>query len=495
MSREIDKERLATFTSSYNNMIATSDNSYNSSYGFRTNRVPLSRTYTIEQINQIIESGSIEAKIQLSRTYFNQGGYYWRILMHYATLLNYTGLLIPNPSFGKTLSEPYVQKKYYSATNFVDNIQLPTLFTSMTIAALRDGAYYGIIQSTGKDSFSLIDLPVFYCRSRFKDKKGNDLIEFDVSYFDTIFDKEDRKAALQVYPKVIANWYRRYKSKSVKRWVFVPAEMGVCLPFLDGNPLFLKIIPAAIEYDQSRDINKERDLEEIRKIIVNKIPHNNENQLLFEPEEAEVMHKGLVGMMKNNPNVSVLTTYGDVDSIVSKTSNDNAVNSIEKSFLNIYSAGGTSPHLFATDSNLSLETSIKNDIALMMVFAHKLEKLITFIVNDKYGNSNVSFKYIILPISHHNESEFMDDALKMANSGFSFIVPMLAMGISQREMINLKDLENDVLKLKDKLIPLSTAFTESANGPGRPELPAEKKSAKTIANEKSLDGGGSNANG
>jgi hypothetical protein len=85
----------------------------------------------------------------------------------------------------------------------------------------------------------------------------------------------------------------------------------------------------------------------------------------------------------------------------------------------------------------------------------------------------------------------------MANSGYSFILPALAMGISQKELGNIKDLENDVLNLQEKLIPLSTAFTETGNekGPGRPELPAEKKSAKTIANEKSLDGGGSDTNG
>ena len=324
---------------------------------------------------------------------------------------------------------------------------------------------------------------------------GRDLIEFDVSYFDTIADKDDRKAALQLYPKKVADWYRKYKLGKVKKWVFIPAEVGVCLPFLDGFPAFLNIIPAAIEYDQARDINKERDLEEIRKIIVQKIPHLQDGALLFEPDEAEIMHQGTVKMMRGNPNVSVLTTYADVDSIVSKTSNDNAVSSIEKALTNIYSEAGSSPQLFGTESNLSLETSINNDMALMMTFARKLDKLMTFIINDKFGNSNITFKYTILPITFYNERAYCDNALKMANSGYSFVLPALAMGLSQRELGNIKDLENDVLDLKEKLIPLSTAYTESGNSPGRPELPAEQKSAKTIANEKSLDGGGSSTNG
>lgn len=493
---EKDTERLTSFTKSYTKMVATNDSSYNegnySSYRIKKFR----RKYTLEEINRIIEEGNTAAKIQLSRDYFSQGGFYQRILLHYATLLKYTGIVIPNPSFGKTLSEPYIEKKYFNAMNFIDNAQLPKLFTEMAKRALRDGTYYGIIQSVGARTISILDLPVYYCRSRFKDEDGNDLIEFNVLYFDTIINKEDRKKALQVYPKKVADWYRKYKLGKVEnKWVFIPAEIGICLPFLDGDPAFLNIIPAAIEYDQARDINKERDLEEIRKIIVQKIPHLQDGGLLFEPTEAAVMHDGAVKMMRGNPNISVLTTYADVDGIVSKTSNDNSVSSIEKALLNVYSEAGSSPQLFGTESNLSLETSINNDMALMMTFARKLDNLITFILNDKFGNSNISFKYTILPITFYNESKYADTALKMANSGYSFILPALAMGISQKELGNIKDLENDVLKLKEKLIPLSTSYTESGNGPGRPELPVEEKSEKTIANEKSLDGGGSSTNG
>ena len=494
MDRDDRKEFLANFAKSYTNMIATSESSYES-YGSSLSRKRYrAKKYTPEEVERIVESGSLAQQIELSRTYFYKGGFYQRILLHYATLLKYTGLLIPNPSFGKSLSESYIAKKYNNAINFVDGAQLPDLFTKMAIVALRDGCYYGIIQSVN-ESVSLIDLPIYYCRTRFKDLTGNDLIEFNVSYFDTILDKDARSSALQVYPKVVSDWYKKYKAGKVKKWVFIPAEIGVCLPFLDGTPAFLSIIPAAIEYDQARDINKERDLEEIRKVIVQKIPHLQDGALLFEPDEAEIMHKGTVQMMRGNPNVSVLTTYADVDAIVSKTSNDNAVNSVEKSLLNIYSEAGSSPQLFGTESNLSLETSINNDMALMMTFARKLDKLMTFIINDKFSNSNVTFKYTILPITYYNEYKYVDEALKMANSGYSFILPALAMGLSQKELGNIKDLENDVLDLKEKLIPLSTAYTESGNSPGRPELPAQEKSAKTIANEKSLDGGGSSTNG
>ena len=235
MDRNDNKEFLANFSKTYNNMIATNDGAYKNIFGSALYKRRYHRKYTLEEIEHIIDNGSLAERITLSRTFFQKGGFYQRILLHYATLLKYTGLLIPNPSFGHSLSESYIVKKYNSAVGFLDKAQLPELFTNMATVALRDGCYYGIIQTLNKDTVSLIDLPVYYCQTRFKDLSGNDLIEFDVTYFDTIIDKDKRKAALQVYPKQISDWYKKYKLGKVKKWVFIPAELGVCLPFLDGK--------------------------------------------------------------------------------------------------------------------------------------------------------------------------------------------------------------------------------------------------------------------
>ena len=485
------KNGLATFTKAIVDMVAKNESSYNSTRWGR-DRYERVKEYTLEEIEHIIDSGSVERQIALSRNYFTKGGFYQRLLLHYATLLKYTGLLIPNPSFGKNLSEQYITKKYNSAITFIDSAKLPKLFTHIATKVLRDGCYYGVIQEVTDKSISILDLPIFYCRSRFKDKDGNDIVEFNVTYFDTITDKDFRKKALAAYPKEITNWYRRYKNRKTNYpWCYISPSIGICMSLIDDRPMFLNIITAELEYDDAKDINRERDLEEIRKIIVQKIPHLNDGGLLFEPEEAVEMHKGAVDMTKKDENLRILTTYADVDAIVSKTSNDNSLNSVDKALANIYAEAGSSSQLFGTDSNLSLSTSITNDMALMMILARKLENFITSIVNERYGNSNVTFTYKILPISYYNQKEYVDDSLKLANSGYSFLLPALAMDISQRELSSLKTLENDVLKLKEKLIPLSTAFTETGNV-GRPEKPAQDKSAKTVANEKSLDNGGSN---
>ena len=66
------------------------------------------------------------------------------------------------------------------------------------------------------------------------------------------------------------------------------------------------------------------------------------------------------------------------------------------------------------------------------------------------------------------------------------------MELNQKDLIDIKDLENNILELRDKLIPLSTSYTESA---GAPEKAEGEKSDKTLKNESAADNGGGGNNG
>jgi hypothetical protein len=254
-------------------------------------------------------------------------------------LLKYTGLLIPNPTAGKNLSTSHIQKKYFQAMDYVDKINLQTVLVEWAQKALIDGSFCGVISKADKSHFAVLSLPAAYCQTRFKDVAGNDLIEFDVSYFTSISNEADRKAALAAYPEFVAQAYKKWaKGKLSSKWIVIPSNVGICFPMLDGRPFFLSIIPSTIKYDEAVATEQEREKEEIKKILVQKIPHLNDGRLLFEPDEAEEMHRGAVGMVRKNTNTTVLTTYADVDSISSRGTTENgATNALEAMKQNIYS--------------------------------------------------------------------------------------------------------------------------------------------------------------
>ncbi len=489
-----NKLNFASFKKAQEEMVATSEQFWRSSYGNITGWNLKAKKYTMEQVAEIIQSGSLEEQRLLSQSYFYRDGLYRRILLYYSTLLKYVGLVIPNTDKLKNLSNSSTIKKYNKALDYVEAMKLQTLLTYITEKVLVNGIYYGVILSGDKNGFTVMDLSYTYCRTRAKDWLGNDIIEFNVSYFDTITDKDAKEYSLKIFPKVIVSYYKKWKKGLIPKgdpWVIIPTNMSLCFYMFDFKPFFLTVILAAINYDNAVETDRERELEEIRKIIVQKIPHLADGGLLFEPEEAKIIHNGTVNMMKGNKNVSVLTTYADVDAIVSKTTNENTTNNLEKNIQNVYSQAGVSSQLFAATGNLSIEISIKNDTALMMFLANKFSNFISYLLNDKYSNGNLSFKYTIFPITYYNESNYISDSMKLAQGGYSFLLPALAQGFTQRDLANIKEIENNVLKLRDLLIPLESSYTQSSSDVGRPSLQDDQKSDKTIANEISLDKGGS----
>lgn len=496
MENNIKNYDLTSFKRAHDNMITKNDEFY---IGNRWNLRSLEhvKEYSLTEIEKIIQSGSLEEQQKLSRNYFCKNGFYKRLIIYYATLLKYAGILIPNPSFGKSLSTPHINKRYFNAVDFFESLNIPILLTNWAQRALVNGCYYGLLQSVSKNGITVLDLPSDWCRSRFKDTKGNDIIEFNLKYFNTIIDKAEREEALEAYPKIVSSTYHKWeKNKVASSWMFIPEDIGICFPFFDGRPLFLSTIPETLRYDETIEIEQEREADEIRKIIVQKIPHLNDGRLVFEPDEAEEMHSGAVGMLKGNKNISVLTTYADVDAIISKTATENSHNSVEKMMQNIYNKTGTSSELFASTGSSTLESSIENDTALMMILANKFSLFLTNLINKLFENSNINFKCTILPITYYNSNKYVDSSLKMANSGYSLLFPSLSLGLSQRDLVNIKDLENEVLELRDKLIPPRSAYTQSEENSegGGVEKEDSEKAPKTLENEKSLDKqmGGSN---
>jgi hypothetical protein len=93
------------------------------------------------------------------------------------------------------------------------------------------------------------------------------------------------------------------------------------------------------------------------------------------------------------------------------------------------------------------------------------------------------------------------------NSGFSHVLPQIALGHSQSSIINTAFFENEILNLSEIMIPplmSSTLNMEDLKGrkdqsgnaqsqnktepgeTGRPEKPDDEKSDKTLANKESM---------
>lgn len=455
-------------------------------YGYHKN-------YTIEEVEEIVSSTDVDSKRYLSQVFYRNSGYYIQLVNYFATLLKYSGILIPNPKLGGSLQNNSLKKKYYHADKAISKLKLPLLGVHIAEQVLVNGIYYCAVSEKAKQDIVITELPYQYSRSRFKACDGHHLVEFNVEYFDTL-SPDIRQSVLAAYPQEISDYYNEWsKGHGNSAWLLLPDTVGRAFVLFKQQPYFLSVIPSIIKNERMVDIEDKKQANELKKILITEMPHLNDGKLVFEPDEVKIMHDGAAQMVqKSNEDVSVYTTYGKAEVADIGTRDGISNKGTENSRKNIYSASGVSSELFSSSTSSGLSTSSKPHLAIMMNLGNQIAAFVEDIINEIYGNGAIFFSYKILPVSYLNEKDFISDSLKMAMSGYPLLIPMAVQNFSAHELINLKEVENNVLKLGEILIPLQSSYTQTADDGttgevGRPTKTPEQKKETTVKKDESND--------
>ena len=231
--------------------------------------------------------------------------------------------------------------------------------------------------------------------------------------------------------------------------------------------------------------------------------------LIFDVDEAKDLHDNAVQMLARAIGVDVMTTFADVDEIsVSDNTTSTTKDDLEKVERTVYNNLGISQNLFNTDGNLSLEKSILNDEGNMRSLLLQFISFYDIITQEKSPNKKkYTFRFYMLETTQYNYKEISKMYKEHMQTGFSKMLPQIALGHSQSFILNSIYFENEVLELYKSLIPpmlsstmnsdvvLGKTGNSSSNKSqdtvestgGRPEKPEGEKSDKTLANQESMN--------
>lgn len=502
IKREEKMTHLAEFRKQVDAMIGTNSKAYVAS----PNRLDPVRTgYSIEDIRRVISSGDPEAMRELSRFFSRYGGIYRRVMDYYSNLLLY--YTIVSPRLGETtIAKKKIKARFNKALEFVDNLELDVNATRIVNRILSSGAYYGFFREYSKSS-TFQDLPIEYCRTRYKNDHGIDILEFDLKYFDQIRDEAERKIALDNFPVEVIRAYKIYNNAqggklgaSMSSWFIVPSHLGVALYFRDFIPFFIASLPALVRYEESQDREADRDEEELQKILINEMPLDKESEPVFSLEETAIIHDGISQMLKNNRYLDLITSFGKIHMEHAQDTRGSSLQDNTMKFETaVFNELGASSELFNAKGNTALRISIEKDTSLMISFTAPIMQWVSYQLNHRLGDDKMSFEVQILPVTIHNKKEMASLYLNGAQYGFSKFYAGVSLGIKQSNLLSLIAIENDIFELHDKMIPLQSSHTQGVDGKGedvkpagdtnkgagRPALDDKDKSDKTIANENS----------
>lgn len=485
------------------------------------------RTPHNRMLEDIKRPGDLKRKREISRFFFQTNGMYARAVRYLADIYNFYFYIYPNVELQKEFSDggekksDSLLKRFDQVLAHFDNSDVSLLSRQWATQVVIDGAYYGYLCDDIKDRIVVQDLPIDYCRSRFM-YRGLPVIEFNCRYFqDLAHDEEARERWVKLFPQEIQQGWKRYKAgglrpetpTDVSGWIPLDVNRAFKFNFFGGLtpdlPPFLSAIPALIELAEVQDLEKDRLLQQIQQILVQTFSLDKNGQLPFTVEELQEFNQNAVDMIGDAVGVSVLTTLGAVHmENVAANKGNQSVQTVDAAENTVYNDLGLSKNLFNTDGNLALEKSIIADEAFVRPLMLQIEAWLNRYLEARWNKPSMKFRLKMIPSTIFNSKDLSNIYKDLTKIGFSRFLPMICLGHTQKEVISMAKLEQQVLELDTYMLPPFSSNTMSSDtwadvkalqggktltpssgssngsaaGGGRPQKPADQKSEKTIAN-------------
>ena len=456
---------------------------------------------------------------EISKFYFETSGIYSRLCKYMAYMYRYDWMVTPyiNDEVASEKDKDTALTDFYKILLYLDNSELKKLFGEIALKVIKNGCYYGYLVPTTK-RITVQELPVNYCRSRFI-VNGRPAIEFNMRYFDLAFkDTTQRVKMLNLFPAEFKRGYILYKEGKLppqfagdtEGWYLLDVNATIKFNINgDDAPMFMSVIPALIDLDEAKDLDKKKMAQELLKIIIQKMPVDKNGDLVFDVDEAQQLHNNAVAMLKKAIGIDVLTTFAEVQiADMSDNRSTATTDDLERVERGVYNEAGISQMQFNTDGNIALEKSIRNDEASLYNLILQFEGFINDVI-EKYNKKPKKYYYRaqILTTTIYNYQDMAKIYKEQMQVGFSKMLPQIAMGQAQSTILANAYFENDMLDLVNVFIPPMMSSTMNSdvlnrvnqqnkenktNGGnssdsqgGRPEKTDDEKSEKTIQNEES----------
>ena len=240
-------------------------------------------------------------------------------------------------------------------------------------------------------------------------------------------------------------------------------------------------------------------MQQLLKIIVQKLPLDKNGDLVFDMDEAKDIHNNAVRMLRRAVGIDVLTTFAEIEKIDTKDSNSAiSTDDLEKVERTVYNNAGVSHNLFNAEGNLATTNAILVDEAHMRDLPIQFSRMLTRILDKFTRKKHYSFRASMLETTQFNYKDLSKMYKDQMQIGGPKLLSLIALGHSQSSILSTLTFENEILSLADIMIPPMMSSTMSgktlgksgsidseASKGGRPEKSDETKSDKTILNRES----------
>ena len=456
---------------------------YNRICGFTRNQILNMAQYPERYGNQIVK---------LSRYMYLKSGYYKRLVDYFVNMavINWTvdfepktiKALAPDKKMCKTIETNYV--KYVAQVNKfnIDN-RITDIVRKMFI---EDACFGFVVENDVETSIYLLDSS--YCE--IKSLVNGCVYEYSVNR--SLINSNEYDSL----PTELQDILEKSKEASLNNMVKIPYENSLCLKYHNDftylYPVFTSLIVSILDIDDTKSLTKAKSEADAYKILVYKIPTNDDDQISMGDEIVTPFVE--LGKSILPEQFGVIPTPMDVQLLETKSTVNDDTNKIEQAVENYYGEAGVSKALISSASSGSeLKLSMKVDSSDIYRIYRMIEawvdlqmKLRGFIYKD------YQFVFNILPTTIYDVDDYADRQLKFAQASMVNKGKLAAsIGINTAKMLGNTVLENTVLKdIFASWQPMATSYTQSGSDAtdegGRPMMD-ETEISKTTDTQRNND--------
>ena len=451
--------------------------------------------------------------VSLSKVYFNEPQYQ-RIILYYAALFLGYYYVSPVDIEGEKINKKSLEKEYREVLRLLDDeINVENFTLNVLVDILTEGEtfyYYDFINLDGKPYLQMCKLPTEYCRI-IGNAKNNQMpiFELDLNFITKLVSQLGRtnkviteETILKQYPRGLRAAYLRMKNNGDSKIIITPAS-GIGFRTYNGLPPFATIIRQLARIKKFEDVRDNYIEDSLQKILFQHVEVDENGDPEIDLALAAQFHDNLKRITKSMQRVNALTSLADVSVLdLSDTSRQGDLDFISKFEDKMYNEAGVPKAIFDGQTAGLVDYSTQKDESFMWGLLGQISIWLSFISSAEIGargKRKYNFVVSYLPVSYRNREKMMDTYLKNAQYGYSKLLPQIAVGVKQRHFESLLYLENDLLKLDKRLVPLTSSHTLSGGGSeqssagtsadgtekknGRPKSSTEEKTDGTLEKE------------
>ena len=452
------------------------------------------REFTPEEVARFLKNprGYEKELRDLARYLENTSPIYQGVVNYLSSIPVVAPVLIPNRM---NLSTMKVQ--YEKAMTYLAKLNLSYNLIQVYRTCLRYDVFYGMEFEGDEDATGYYIRPINpdYCRISGVEY-GAFTFEMDMTFFQKQENYDVDITLLEEFDHYIPGFFTKafntYKRDPRKRWVEIPGENSICIKL--KAELDYCYPPYAGIYNDVQNIEDYKALAKVAeeqtnyKIIGFKIPRFESAKQ--ERPDAFAIKMSTATMFYELARDSIADSIGifyspmEWESIKFSDSSTNGRNKVKEATDQLYDSLGISRLLFNSDNATTLKYSIKVDESVIF----QLNKQISTWVTRKFTYKHKgTFRVRLLDVTTINQQEQYDKYIKGGQYGQpNHFYNSAIMGADPQELMAMNYLQNEVLDIPTKFIPMSSSNTQSGsattNEGGAPTV-EDSDSENTIRNQ------------